>query len=219
MRPFPSRSHVLQHMILVYLLPTYRLATYRVDEFLPEQCPSAASLHVRRSAALPCTVSSSVSVLRLAWPLYRLGQHDIAASQGMPPFQLTFGVCCLQGGRLQVVSWIGLHCLLGDNFSKPASSLRCLQDDRFLQVRLSPVCSACRVIDFYKTSCGACRYIQPGFVKLCRRSTDDPSVAFFRHNVMDECALAADTADVKRHGSACSCLPSCLLSSPLVCTC
>ena len=46
----------------------------------------------------------------------------------------------------------------------------------------------CRVIDFYKTSCGACRYIQPGFVKLCRASTKDPSVMFFKHNVMDECA-------------------------------
>lgn len=47
------------------------------------------------------------------------------------------------------------------------------------------------VVDFYKTSCGACRYIQPGFLKLCRASAEDPTVKFLKHNCMDECAAAA----------------------------
>lgn len=35
------------------------------------------------------------------------------------------------------------------------------------------------VVDFYKTSCGACKYIAPGFVKLCKATeSDTPSVIF-----------------------------------------
>ncbi|KAK9835317.1 hypothetical protein WJX81_001522 [Elliptochloris bilobata] len=54
------------------------------------------------------------------------------------------------------------------------------------------------VVDFYKTSCGACRYIQAGFVKLCRASTEDPTVAFFKHNVMDEFEEKSEIADELR---------------------
>lgn len=48
------------------------------------------------------------------------------------------------------------------------------------------------VVDFYKTACGACKYIQPGFVKLCRaaaksRDGDDaPPIVFLKHNVYDD---------------------------------
>jgi len=55
----------------------------------------------------------------------------------------------------------------------------------------SPAPRAHSVVDFYKTSCGACRYIQPGFLKLCRASAEDPTVKFLKHNCMDECAAAA----------------------------
>jgi len=54
------------------------------------------------------------------------------------------------------------------------------------------------VVDFYKTACGACRYIAPGFVKLCKKAgkmdgdggaNDDgeqPDIVFLKHNVLDE---------------------------------
>ncbi len=43
------------------------------------------------------------------------------------------------------------------------------------------------VVDFFKTACGSCRYIQPGFIKLCRASEERHSpVMFLRHNIFDE---------------------------------
>ena len=43
------------------------------------------------------------------------------------------------------------------------------------------------VVDFYKTACGSCRYIQPGFVKLCRASeAGRAAVVFLKHNIFDE---------------------------------
>lgn len=40
------------------------------------------------------------------------------------------------------------------------------------------------VVDFYRTSCGSCKYIEQGFAKLCRGSGDsDASVIFLKHNV------------------------------------
>eukprot|EP00775_Hariotina_reticulata_P011568 gene11568-11712_t len=47
------------------------------------------------------------------------------------------------------------------------------------------------VVDFYKTACGACKYIMPGFIKLCQASanghrSDKPPVVFAKHNVFDE---------------------------------
>ena len=43
------------------------------------------------------------------------------------------------------------------------------------------------VLDYYRTACGACKYILPGFVKLCKRSgAHDAPVIFLKHNVIDE---------------------------------
>lgn len=43
------------------------------------------------------------------------------------------------------------------------------------------------VVDFYRRSCGSCKYIEQGFAKLCRGSGDEEaSVIFLKHNVMDE---------------------------------
>ncbi len=43
------------------------------------------------------------------------------------------------------------------------------------------------VVDFFRTACGACKYIQPGFIKLCKRSGDHHApVVFLKHNVIDE---------------------------------
>lgn len=40
------------------------------------------------------------------------------------------------------------------------------------------------VVDFYRTSCGSCKYIEQGFSKLCKKSGDhEAPVIFLKHNV------------------------------------
>lgn len=40
------------------------------------------------------------------------------------------------------------------------------------------------VVDFYRPSCGSCKYIEKGFVRLCKGSGDDGApVVFLKHNV------------------------------------
>lgn len=52
------------------------------------------------------------------------------------------------------------------------------------------------VVDFYRTSCGSCKYIEQGFAKLCRGSGDrQGSVVFLKHNVIDEYDEQSEVAD------------------------
>ncbi len=40
------------------------------------------------------------------------------------------------------------------------------------------------VVDFYRTACGSCRYIEKGFIKLCKGAGSGAvSVIFLKHNV------------------------------------
>lgn len=40
------------------------------------------------------------------------------------------------------------------------------------------------VVDFYRPSCGSCKYIEQGFAKLCKGAGDDEApVIFLKHNV------------------------------------
>lgn len=40
------------------------------------------------------------------------------------------------------------------------------------------------VVDFYRTACGSCKYIEQGFAKLCRGAGDEQApVIFLKHNV------------------------------------
>lgn len=52
------------------------------------------------------------------------------------------------------------------------------------------------VIDFFRTSCGSCKYIEQGFSKLCRGAgKEDAPVMFFKHNVIDEYDEQSEVAD------------------------
>ncbi|KAI3522146.1 hypothetical protein L1887_11626 [Cichorium endivia] len=52
------------------------------------------------------------------------------------------------------------------------------------------------VVDFYRTSCGSCKYIEQGFAKLCRGAGDeDAPVIFLKHNVIDEYDEQSDIAE------------------------
>ncbi|XP_074587713.1 thioredoxin-like 4, chloroplastic [Curcuma longa] len=54
------------------------------------------------------------------------------------------------------------------------------------------------VVDFYRTSCGSCKYIEQGFAKLCKGAGDsqaEPEVVFLKHNVIDEYDEQSEVAD------------------------
>ncbi|CAM9002270.1 unnamed protein product [Rhodiola kirilowii] len=52
------------------------------------------------------------------------------------------------------------------------------------------------VVDFYKTACGSCKYIEQGFAKLCRGSgSKDAPVIFLKHNVIDEYDEPSETSE------------------------
>ncbi|XP_058097145.1 thioredoxin-like 4, chloroplastic [Magnolia sinica] len=52
------------------------------------------------------------------------------------------------------------------------------------------------VVDFYRTSCGSCKYIEQGFAKLCKRSGDhEAPVIFLKHNVIDEYDEQSEVAE------------------------
>ncbi|XP_030537884.1 thioredoxin-like 4, chloroplastic isoform X2 [Rhodamnia argentea] len=52
------------------------------------------------------------------------------------------------------------------------------------------------VVDFYRTSCGSCKYIEQGFAKLCRLSGDqEAQVIFLKHNVIDEYDEESEVAE------------------------
>ncbi|GAV78399.1 Thioredoxin domain-containing protein [Cephalotus follicularis] len=52
------------------------------------------------------------------------------------------------------------------------------------------------VVDFFRTSCGSCKYIEQGFAKLCKGSGDEEaSVIFLKHNVLDEYDEQSEVAE------------------------
>lgn len=52
------------------------------------------------------------------------------------------------------------------------------------------------VVDFYRTSCGSCKYIEQGFAKLCRGSGEEEApVIFLKHNVLDEYDEQSEVAE------------------------
>ncbi|CAN6273149.1 unnamed protein product [Urochloa humidicola] len=60
----------------------------------------------------------------------------------------------------------------------------------------SRVTGALVVVDFYRTSCGSCKYIERAFARLCKGSGDDgASVVFLKHNVIDEYDELSEVAE------------------------
>ncbi|KAJ4967050.1 hypothetical protein NE237_018899 [Protea cynaroides] len=52
------------------------------------------------------------------------------------------------------------------------------------------------VVDFYRTACGSCKYIEQGFSKLCKGSGDQEApVIFLKHNVIDEYDERSEVAE------------------------
>ncbi|KAF5195472.1 Thioredoxin-like 4 protein [Thalictrum thalictroides] len=52
------------------------------------------------------------------------------------------------------------------------------------------------VVDFYRTSCGSCKYIAQGFSKLCKGSgSEEAPIIFLKHNVTDEYDEQSEVAE------------------------
>ncbi|TKY45677.1 Thioredoxin 4 [Spatholobus suberectus] len=49
------------------------------------------------------------------------------------------------------------------------------------------------VVDFFRTSCGSCKYIEQGFAKLCKKSGDhEAPVIFLKHNVSNGMSMMSN---------------------------
>ncbi|KAM0850788.1 hypothetical protein ACQ4PT_052836 [Festuca glaucescens] len=70
-------------------------------------------------------------------------------------------------------------------------------DDEFTRfLERSKATGALVVVDFFRPSCGSCKYIEQGFMKLCKGSGDEDSpVVFLKHNVIDEYDEQSEVAD------------------------
>lgn len=68
----------------------------------------------------------------------------------------------------------------------PVECVKEFRDDEelFRIVEKAKETGALVVVDFYKTACGSCKYIEQGFSKLCKGSgISDSPVIFLKHNV------------------------------------
>lgn len=70
-------------------------------------------------------------------------------------------------------------------------------DEEFMKIlEKSKRTNALVVVDFYRTSCGSCKYIEQGFSKLCKASGEnDVPVIFLKHNVIDEYDEQSEVAE------------------------
>ncbi|KAL5211899.1 hypothetical protein ABZP36_022746 [Zizania latifolia] len=70
-------------------------------------------------------------------------------------------------------------------------------DEEFLRIlERAKASGALVVVDFFRPSCGSCKYIEQGFMKLCKGSGDDDApVIFLKHNVIDEYDEQSEVAD------------------------
>ncbi|KAF3971506.1 hypothetical protein ACB098_01G028200 [Castanea mollissima] len=80
----------------------------------------------------------------------------------------------------------------------PAECVREIKTDEelFRVIEKAKETDSLVVVDFYRPSCGSCKYIEQGFGKLCRGSGDqDAPVIFLKHNVIDEYDEQSEVAD------------------------
>ncbi|RCV06925.1 hypothetical protein SEVIR_1G206200v4 [Setaria viridis] len=70
-------------------------------------------------------------------------------------------------------------------------------DEEFVRhLERSKATGALVVVDFYRPSCGSCKYIEKRFMRLCKGSADDGApVVFLKHNVIDEYDEKSEVAE------------------------
>lgn len=95
--------------------------------------------------------------------------------------------CTFQHGRAKSLSQENVVELSDEN--DDLCPVECVTefktDDELLRVlEKSKETNSLVVVDFYRTACGSCKYIEQGFSKLCKQSGDQEApVIFLKHNV------------------------------------
>ncbi|AEE28165.1 Thioredoxin superfamily protein [Arabidopsis thaliana] len=111
---------------------------------------------------------------------------------------ITMG-CTLQRGIAKSLSQENLVELSDEN--DDLCPVECVTefktDDELLSVlEKSKETNSLVVVDFYRTACGSCKYIEQGFSKLCKQSGDQEApVIFLKHNVVDEYDEQSEVAE------------------------
>lgn len=75
-----------------------------------------------------------------------------------------------------------------DEDTCPAECVEEVSSPADFKARCEDAGDAVVVLDLFKTSCGACKYLMPGFLNLCKDSysEEEPNVLFLKHNVFDD---------------------------------
>lgn len=88
-----------------------------------------------------------------------------------------------------------VQCMIGENSEElsdedddlcPVNCVREFKNDsEFLKIlEKAKETKSLVVVDFYRTACGSCKYIEQGFTKLCKGSgVEENGVIFLKHNV------------------------------------
>ncbi|CAL9214088.1 unnamed protein product [Arabidopsis halleri] len=107
--------------------------------------------------------------------------------------------CTFQRGRAKSLSQENIVELSDEN--DDLCPVECVTefktDDELLRVlEKSKETNSLVVVDFYRTACGSCKYIEQGFSKLCKQSGDQEApVIFLKHNVVDEYDEQSEVAE------------------------
>ncbi|KAL1201966.1 Thioredoxin-like 4 [Cardamine amara subsp. amara] len=107
--------------------------------------------------------------------------------------------CTLQRGRARSLDQENLVDLCDEN--EDLCPVECVtefktDDELFKVLEKAKDTNSLVVVDFYRTSCGSCKYIEQGFSKLCKQSGDQEApVIFLKHNVMDEYEEQSEVAE------------------------
>ncbi|XP_010487849.1 PREDICTED: thioredoxin-like 4, chloroplastic [Camelina sativa] len=112
---------------------------------------------------------------------------------------IALGCTLLQRGRAKSLSQENQVDLCDEN--DDLCPVECVTefktDDELLRVlEKSKETNSLVVVDFYRTACGSCKYIEQGFSKLCKQSGDQEApVIFLKHNVVDEYDEQSEVAE------------------------
>lgn len=146
----------------------------------------------RLSDRIPCTLHQS----HINSFLMRAKIPSMAITAGLDSLEISH---TLQPGRIRGVAEENQGELSDeDDDLCPVDCVREFKtDEEFLKIlEKAKETNSLVVVDFYRTSCGSCKYIEQGFSKLCKGSGDEEAaVIFLKHNVLDEYDEQSEVAE------------------------
>ncbi|CAD6250622.1 unnamed protein product [Miscanthus lutarioriparius] len=159
----------------------------------------ASSLPLRSLFVLPSSAASRsrpgpATAILLPFPRITLSRRRLAASATESSSEEEEAAAGSTNGSLPGLSPVEEE---EEEFC-PVDCVTEFKTDKEFQRHLerSKATGALVVVDFYRPSCGSCKYIEKGFVRLCKSSGDDGApVVFLKHNVIDDYDEQSEVAD------------------------